>query len=105
MDGSIIVFSLRKDLSSSEKTGFCQRFYGDNTTTWKGKYRYHRNGLLDGIPHRKIAKGVIIIRSSDLERVKDYVRDRVEEIHVRTIVLTEEDIRALKEKDHATDGQ
>ena len=105
MSPTVRLFSLRKDLSSSEKTGFCQGFYGDDTTTWKGKYRYHRHGLLDDIPHRKIAKSVIIIRSSDLEKVKDYVRDRVEEIHVRTIVLTEEDIRTLKEKDHAADGQ
>ena len=89
MDGSIIVFSLRKDLSSSEKTGFCLGFYGDDTSTWKGKYKYHRHGLLDDIPYRKIAKSVIIIRSSDLEKVKDYVRDRTEEFHVRT----------LKEKD------
>ena len=44
---------------------------------------------MDDIPHRKIAKSVIIIRSSDLEKVKDYVRDRAEEFHVRT----------LKEKD------
>ena len=105
MSPTVRLFSLRKDLSSSEKTGFCQGFYGDDTITWKGRYRYHRHGLLDDIPHRKITKSVIIIRSSDLEKVKDYVRDRVEEIHVRTIVLTEEDIKALDKKDHATDGQ
>ena len=105
MSPTVRLFSLRKDLSSSEKTGFCQGFYGDDTITWKGRYRYHRHGLLDDIPHRKIAKSVIIIRSSDLEMVKNYVRDKVEEIHVRTIVLTEEDISALDEKDHATDGQ
>ena len=105
MSPTVRLFSLRKDLSSSEKTGFCQGFYGDDTITWKGRYRYHRHGLLDDIPHRKIAKSVIIIRSSDLEMVKNYVRDKVEEIHVRTIVLTEEDIEALKEKDHALDRQ
>ena len=36
--------------------------------------------------------------------VKDYVKDRVEDMHVRTMVLTEEDIRALKETDDAIDG-
>ena len=103
MDGTIVVFSLRKGMSNSEKAKFCQYFYGDDTATWKGKYRYHRHGLLDDIPHRKIAKSVIIIKSSDLEKVKDYVRNRVEEIHVRTIVLTEEDVMALQGEDHAAD--
>ena len=105
MNGSIIVFSLKKDMNPTEKNEFCHYFYGHETSSRKGKYRYHRHGLLDNIPHRKIAKSVIIIRSSDLEKVRDYVRGKVEEIHVRTIVLTEEDIKALKEKDHTTDGQ
>ena len=49
--------------------------------------------MLDNIPHRNMAKSAIIIRSSDLEKVKDYVRDKVEDISV------------LKEKDNTTDGQ
>ena len=70
----------------------------------KGKYKYHRHDLLDDIPHRKIVKSVIIIRSSDLGKVMDYVRDRVEDIHVRTIVLTEGDVKALQEEDHTENG-
>lgn len=104
MEGSIIIFSLRKGMNATEKNEFCHYFYGHDTSSWKGKYRYHRHGLLDDIPHRKIARSVIIIRSSDLDRVKDYVKDKVEEVHVRTIVLTEEDIRALKERKHTTNG-
>ncbi|EQD74560.1 hypothetical protein B1B_02602, partial [mine drainage metagenome] len=92
MNGSIVIFGLRKDMNATEKNEFCHYFYGHNTSSWKGKYRYHRHGLLDDIPHRKIAKGVIIIRSEDLERVKEYVKEKVEEIHIRTVVLNEDDI-------------
>lgn len=101
MNGSIIIFSLRKDMNPTEKNEFCHYFYGHDTSSWKGKYRYHRHGLLDDIPHRKIAKGVIIIRSEDLERVKGYVKDKVGEIQIRTVELTEEDVNILKGKNHA----
>ncbi|EQD69408.1 hypothetical protein B1A_06922 [mine drainage metagenome] len=66
------------------------------------KYRYHRHGLLDDIPHRKIGKGVIIIRSEDLERVKEYVRDKVEDIHIRIVELNVDDIDILEGKNRAT---
>ena len=104
MEGLIIVFNLKKGMNSTEKNEFCHYFYGHDTSSWKGKYTYHRHGLLDDIPHRKIAKSVIIIRSSDLEKVKDYFGDRVEEIHVRTIVLTEKDISVLHEVNRITNG-
>lgn len=105
MDGSIIIFSLRKGMNATEKNEFCHYFYGHDTSSWKGKYRYHRHGFLDDIPHRKIARSVIIIRTSDLEKVKDYMKGRVEEMHVRTIVLAEEDIIALKEGKRSPEGR
>ncbi len=96
MNGSIVIFGLRKGMNATEKNEFCHYFYGHNTSSRKGKYRYHRRGLLDDIPHRKIAKGVIIIRSEDLERVKEYFEDKVEEVYIRTVVLEEEDVRILE---------
>ncbi|MCL5782846.1 MAG: hypothetical protein M1476_02925 [Candidatus Thermoplasmatota archaeon] len=61
MEGSIIVLSLKKGMSPKEKNEFCHYFYGHDTSSWRGGYRYHGYGLLDGIPHRKIVKSVIII--------------------------------------------
>ncbi len=100
MDGSIIVFSLRKGMNNNEKSRFCQLFYGQDTVTWKGRYTYHRHGLLDEIPHRKLARGVLIIRSSDLDRIMDHLKGSVEEMHVRTVILLEDDIRAMEAGDH-----
>ena len=92
-------------MSPTEKNEFCHDLYGHDASSRKGKCMYHRHAPLDDIPRRKIAKSVIIIRSSDLKKVKDNIRGRVEEVHVRTMVLTEEDIRTLKEKNHAADVQ
>ncbi|EQD39463.1 hypothetical protein B1B_15339, partial [mine drainage metagenome] len=92
-------------MNSTEKNEFCHYFYGHDTSSWKGEYRYHRHGLLDDIPHRKIARSVIIIRSSDLEKARNHIRDNVQEIHVRTIILTDEDKEALEPDNHTRNEQ
>lgn len=99
MEASIVVFSLRKDMKPGEKVKFCQSFYGRDTSTWKGKYSYRIEGMLDQIPHRKLARGVIIIRTSDLGRIMDRLKGNTEQLHVRSIVPEREDIDDLmKEK-------
>ncbi|EQD25886.1 hypothetical protein B2A_15896 [mine drainage metagenome] len=104
MEGTLVVFTLRKNMSSAEKVRFCQQFYGRDTTTWKGKYTYHMSGFLGSIPHRKLGKGIIIIRSIDLEKVKEYFGDKVEEVYIRTVVLEEEDVRILEEVESPDKG-
>ncbi len=96
MEGTLVVFTLRKDMSSAEKVRFYQQFYGRDTSTWKGKYTYHMSGFLGSIPHRKLGKSIIIIRSTDLEKVKEYFKDKVEEAYIRTVALEEEDVRILE---------
>lgn len=79
-----------------ELSKFCQRFYGQDTSAGKGKYRYHRHGLLDDIPHRKLLRGVIIIRSSDLEKVLKFLESYDATVYFREIKLIKEDIENLK---------
>lgn len=99
MKASIVMFSLRKDMKPGEKVKFCQSFYGRDTSTWKGKYSYHIEGILDQIPHRKLARGVIIIRTSDLGRIKEHLKGSTDQMHVRSIVPERENIDYLmKEK-------
>ena len=75
---------------------FCQKFYGQNTSSWGGKYKYRRKGLLDEIPYHKLLRGVIIIRTEDLERVVIFLEEYSAEINVRTIDLTPEDYEKLE---------
>lgn len=79
-----------------ELSKFCQRFYGQDTSSGKGKYRYHRYGLLDDIPHRKLLRGVVIIRSDDLEKVLEFLKRYDAEVHFREINLIKEDKEKLK---------
>ena len=91
MDGTIVIFRLPPKMRNSEITKFCQKFYGQNTSSHGGKYRYRRRGLLDSIPHRKLARGVVVLRPEDLNVVVGFLKDYTSEIHVRKIELSDYD--------------
>jgi len=96
VDGAIVVFRFPPEMSASMKNRFCQLFYGQDTTTWEGRYSYHRHGLLDELPHRRLGRSVIIIRSGDAERVIKFLSAHLIEFHIRRIVLTAEDRKLLR---------
>lgn len=96
MNGSIVIFRLPPKTNNTTLSKFCQKLYGQDTSSWGGKYRYHRRGVLEDIPHRKLIRGVIIVRTQDVERVTGFLENYSAEVHVRTIKLTEEDTKFLK---------
>ena len=97
MEACILVFHLPKKMNNSDLGKFVKRFYGQETSTQKGKYRYRRKGLLDQIPHRKLLRGVIIIRKSDLETVMKLLIEWNAVVDQRIIEPTEEDLKMLQE--------
>jgi hypothetical protein len=97
MDVIILVFHLPKGMKNSDLGKFVKRFYGQETSTQSGKYRYRRKGLLDQIPHRKLLRGVIIIRKSDLENVMKLLIQWKAVVDQRIIEPTEEDLKMLQE--------
>jgi hypothetical protein len=96
LTGHVVIFKLPPRKKNVELSKFCQRFYGQDTSSGKGKYRYHRHGLLDDIPHRKLLRGVIIIRSCDLEKVLEFLESYDATVHCREINLIKEDKEILK---------
>ena len=74
---------------------FSQRFYGQDVSTWGGKYEYRRRGLLDDLPHRKLRRGVVILRKRDLEEVEMFLAGWDINHETRAITPTEEDGQAL----------
>ena len=84
-------------MRNSEISKFCQKFYGQDTSSHGGKYRYRRRGLLDSVPHRKLARGVIVLRTEDLDVVVEFLRDYTTEIHVRKMELSDYDEEVLKD--------
>ena len=96
MDGSIVIFRLPPKMRNSEISKFCQKFYGQDTSSHGGKYRYRRRGLLDGVPYRKLARGVIVLELVDQDMVVDFLQEYTSDIHVRKIELSGVDLEVLQ---------
>lgn len=76
-------------------TRFMQKFYGQDFTSWKGKYSYCRHGFIESIPHRILRRGVVIFRSEDLEKVLNFLKDYSLNIYVIEVKLTPDDEKFL----------
>ena len=98
MNGYLLIFSLPAKRKNVEISKFCQKFYGQDTSSWGGKYHYHRQGLLDDIPHRKLLRGVIIINKEDLKTILEFLKGYGAQVHIREVKLTETDERILNEQ-------
>ncbi|EQD76998.1 hypothetical protein B1B_01312, partial [mine drainage metagenome] len=75
---------------------FVKQFYGQETSSWGGKYSYHRSGLLDRIPHRKFLRGVVIVRDQDVREVRVFLEEWKAQVEVRDIRPTREDLAVLR---------
>ncbi len=91
MNGYIIIFRLPPKKKNVELSKFCQKFYGQDTSSHGGKYKYRRHGLLDEIPYRKLSRGVILIKKENMETVLNFLRTYNAHVHARGVRLTEED--------------
>lgn len=96
MDAVILVFRLPPKVPNVVATKFCQRLYGQSVSSWGGKYRYRRTGVLDGIPHRKLLRGVVLLRQSDLAPVREVLDAFGASVEVRVVQPTPEDRAVLR---------
>ncbi len=96
MNGIMILFQFLEKTDHNEVYKFMQEFYGQDSFSWNGKYRHHRHGLLEDIPHRKLLRGVIILRMEDKDKVLKFLSGYPLTLHVREIRLTPEDEMKLK---------
>jgi len=95
MNGTIVMFKMPPKTPTKLVNQFCKKFYGQDTTSHCGKYSYHRHGLLDDIPHRRIIRQVIIVRTEDSEKIVEFLREYNADIHLRIVELTKDDISSL----------
>jgi hypothetical protein len=93
MLGKIVIVVLSR-IGQRQANEFCKKFYGQDTTT--GGKRYRRIGLLDRIPHIKLARGVIVISRKDTDEVIEFLRKSGVDFYVRDVVLTPEDQMVLR---------
>ena len=98
MMGKLITFRVYRNNDQRTTNRFCQRFYGQDATSHGGRYRSHKRGLLEDIPHVKLIRSVIIVAEEDAEKVIDFLKEYNAEIHVREVVLTPRDEQALRKR-------
>ena len=90
-----MIFRLPEGAENREIVRFREEFYGREKPSGGGKYSFHHEGLLERIPHRRLIRGVVILRERDLEEVERFLRGWRARIETRVIRATPKDERAL----------
>jgi hypothetical protein len=98
MMGKLIAFRVFRNTDAATTNRFCQKFYGQDTSSHGGKYRHHKKGLLEEIPHVKLIRSVIIVSTRDAKETIKFLREFNAEVHVRDVILTPEDRKILQVK-------
>ena len=92
----IMVFQHPPGTPSAVTNRFAQKFYGQETTKNGGAYRYRKPGFLDDIPHRKLRRGVVVLRARDEKTVRAFLREWRVPVEVRVIRPVATDLKALR---------
>lgn len=90
--GTLFAYRLR-DQSRTATSRLVKKLYGQETSS--GGHHYRRKGLLDEIPHRRLIRGVIVLREKDAPQVRGLLEELGCEIHERRVKLTPEDEQQL----------
>ncbi len=91
----LVVFHLPEGSSSADHRRFRRAVYGEESTSWQGKYRHHRAGFLDGVPHVRVYWGVVLLRESDRDAFRRLLDDHGAVVAWLEVVATPGDLRAL----------
>lgn len=92
--GELIIFQLKPNLSSRERTKFFRELYGYKDKSRFGDYIYQRKGLLTGISYIHLNRGAIIVAKENRHKLVSFLQKRTK-IKVRRIILTQKDRRKL----------
>ena len=95
MKGILIAFTVPTGKNKTKSSAFVKAFYGQETSSHHGKYKYRRNGILDDIPHNKLIRGVIIVKSKDAGIVIDFLKKESANYHIRIVEFSEEDCNVM----------
>lgn len=98
---SLLIFHLPPGTPNGEVGKFVKKLYGQATSSWGGKYRYRRPGLLDRVPHRRLLRGVVIVQQRDQAEVLEFLEEWGATVEVREIRPTSEDLKVLRQDSSA----
>lgn len=92
--GMIITFSTKTD-KNSERTKFFKQLYGwEQTIPGKKKnYEYHREGILDKVPHKRVGEGSFIVPEDEFGKMMEFFEQWHKKVITNTFkVILEDDI-------------
>lgn len=91
----MFTFTMRgASVSNSEKTKFYKELYGWTQTVpgGKKKYVYHREGVLEDMPHEKVDQSSFIVPENDADKMMEFFDEWHKKVMFRTFkVLMEDD--------------
>jgi len=87
--------------SASERNRFYWKLHGRKQVVVKssGRYEYNRKGLLEEIPHIKVADSVFIIAMEHMKRMMEFFDKWEDKIELKTfpVLLDKKELKELKE--------
>jgi hypothetical protein len=87
--------------SASERNRFYWELYGRKQVVIKqsGRYEYDREGVLEDIPHIKVADSVFIVAMENMKRMMEFFKEWQNKVEFETfpVLLDEKKRRELRE--------
>lgn len=94
--GIIFTFSMKSArVSNSEKTKFFKELYGWTQTVpgGKKKYVYHREGVLEDVPHEKVDQSSFLVPEDNADELMNFFDEWSKKVMFRTFkVLLDNDM-------------
>ena len=91
----VVAFHLPIGAPKGVYRDFHRAVYGEETSSWGGRYGYRRHGLLDDIPHVRVYWGLVLLRARDLPLLRKLLEAYSAEYFVREIKPLKEDLVGL----------
>ena len=86
MDAQLITYSLG-DKSTAIQNQLRMKLIGQTSTSHRGKYKFHRKGLLEEIKHIKPSRGTMIIPLNKSKKVIQLLRKYKAKIKIYDISI------------------
>ncbi len=85
--------------SDYERIKFFKELHGWKQTVPKNgkKYLYHRSGLLDEVPHIKLADSAFLIAMENMERVRKYFEEWSDKVECEMLQVMMNDRKKLEQ--------
>jgi hypothetical protein len=96
--GWIVVYRLPPGATQTDRVTFRQRLLGATTSSWQGRYRFHREGLLEEVPHRAVMPGVILVGPDDRAKVEAFLKEWKAVLLVKEVVLETQDLSHFRRR-------